>query len=143
MSQLFSSSKQRNSGSIIKIRGHYYNNGNDGCFQAIELIRPISIDAQNGNQLLITLNITDTWCEKAGDGAWFAISVNNMIKRRGVYYSGKDGQRVPITLQTVIDVNGNQHFDIKGMWCNENGTENRYCCIGEYSEAVLTVLVLD
>ena len=60
-----------------------------------------------------------------------------------MYYSGKDGQRVPMTLQTVIDVNTSQHFVIKAMWCNENGTENRNCFIGEYSEAVLTVLVLD
>lgn len=143
MSQLFISSKQRNSGSVIKIRGHYYDNNNNACFQEIEQIKPISIEAQNGNQLLITLNITDTWCEKAGDGGWFAISVNNEIKRRGVYYSGKDGQRVPITLQTIIDVNTNQKFVIKGMWCNEGGSQNRECCIGEYSEAVLTVLVLD
>ena len=143
MSKLFSSSKRRNSGSAIKIQNHYYKNNDNACFQVIDQIAPISVDTKPGNQLLITLSIPDTWCDKAGDGGWFAISVNNEIKGRGVYYSGKDGQRVPITIQTVLDANSNQHFTIKAMWCNENGTEGRACYIGEYSEAVLTVLLLN
>lgn len=143
MSQLYFSSKRRNNGSILTTRGHYYANDKNFCFQPIEQLSPISLDAVRGNQLLITLNVPDTWCDKAGDGGWFAISVNDEIKTRGVYYSGMDGQRVPITLQTVVDVDDNQRFVIKGMWCNENGTQDRGCHIGEYSETVLTVLVLD
>lgn len=143
MSQLYFSSKKRNNGSILQIRGHYYANNRNDCFQPIGQLSPISFSVVKGNQLLITLNVPDTWCDKAGDGAWFAISVNDEIKSRGVYYSGKDGQRVPITLQTVVDVEEDHSYIIKGLWCNESGTENRNCNIGEFSETVLTVLVLD
>ena len=73
------SSKKRNNGSVAKIQGHYYNNNDDSCFQEIKEMAPISIKACKGNQLLITLTVLDTWCEKAGDGAWFAIKVNNKI----------------------------------------------------------------
>jgi hypothetical protein len=92
---------------------------------------------------LITLNVPDTWCEKAGDGAWFGISVNNEVKVRGVYYVGKNGQRVPMSLQAVVNVNSYEHLTIKAVWCNEKGTADRSCCIGEYSEATLSVLVID
>ena len=88
MSQLYFSSKKRNNGSILQIRGHYYANNRNDCFQPIGQLSPISFSAVKGNQLLITLNVPDTWCDKAGDGAWFAISVNDEIKSRGVYYSG-------------------------------------------------------
>lgn len=106
-------------------------------------IAPIVINAEKGNQLLITLNVPDTWCDKAGDGAWFAINVNDQIVARGVYYCGIDGQRVPITVQTVIDSTINQRYVVKAMWCNEHDTQDRKCCIGGYSEATLTVLQLD
>ena len=125
MSQLYFSSKKRNNGSILQIRGHYYANNRNDCFQPIGQLSPISFNAVKGNQLLITLNVPDTWCDKAGDGAWFAISVNDEIKSRGVYYSGKDGQRVPITLQTVVDVEEDHSYIIKGLWYNESGTESR------------------
>lgn len=80
MSQLYFSSKKRNNGSILQIRGHYYANNRNDCFQPIGQLSPISFSAVKGNQLLITLNVPDTWCDKAGDGAWFAISVNDEIK---------------------------------------------------------------
>ncbi len=143
MSQLFISSKKRNFGSVIKIKGRYYNNSNDVCFQEIEQMAPILLKANVGNQLLITLNVPDTWCDRAGDGGWFAIKVNDTIATRGVYYSAMDGQRVPIVLQTVVDIHSEQNVVVKAMWCNENGTQNRNCNIGEYSETVLTVLLLD
>ena len=94
-------------------------------------------------QLLITLNVADTWCDKAGDGAWFAISVNDEIAARGLYICGINGQRVPITLQTAVFIDLPQKTIIKALWCNNGGTENRFCYIGEYSEAVLTVLEVD
>lgn len=143
MSQLFISTKRRNSGSAIEIRGHYYNNNDDNCFQEITQIQPITLKAIAGNQLLITLNIPDTWCDKAGDWGWFAVKVNEKIVTRGLQAAGSDAQRVPITLQTVVDVDSEKDFVIKAMWCNGGGTENRRCYIGEYSEAVLTVLLLD
>lgn len=143
MSQLFISSKKRNSGSVIKIKGHYYDNNNDFCFQEIKEIAPVSVKATIGNQLLVTLNVPDTWCDKAGDWAWFAIKIGDKIVTRGLYSSARDEQRVPITLQTVISVNSEQSFIVKAMWCNGAGTEFRNCNIGEYSEAVLTVLLLD
>lgn len=142
MSQILTVSKKRNAGAF-SIKGHYYNNGNDACFQPIPEIPPIVVEARMGNQLLITLNAPDTWCDKAGDGAWFAISVNDKIVGRGVYYCGKDGQRVPITVQAVIGATTEQRFIVKAMWCNENGTENRNCYIGEYSETTLTIVQLD
>lgn len=142
MSQILIASKKRNSSSY-SIKGHYYNNGSDACFQIIPGIPSIVVEARMGNQLLITLNVPDTWCDKAGDGAWFAISVNDKIVGRGVYYCGKDGQRVPITIQAVVDVTSNLRYSVKAMWCNEAGTEDRNCYIGQYSETTLTVLQLD
>lgn len=143
MSKLFISKKRRSLVSPIKIHGHYYDNKVDSCFQEIGQIAPIIINAEMGNQLLITLNVPDTWCDKAGDGAWFAISVNDQIVARGVYYCGIDGQRVPITVQTVIDAATDERYIVRAMWCNERGTQDRNCSIGEYSETTLTVLQLD
>ncbi|WP_455628722.1 hypothetical protein [Parabacteroides chinchillae] len=141
--KLLMSSKKRNS-SAIGIQGHYYNNNNDACFQEITPIAPISFKASKGNQLFITLTIGDTWCDKAGDGAWFAIKVNNNIVARGLYTCGMDGQRVPITLQTMVNITSpEENITVKAMWCNNGGTDNRYCSIGGFSEAVLTVLVND
>lgn len=138
------SSKKGNNGSVAKIQGHYYNNNDDSCFQEINEMAPISIKACKGNQLLITLTVLDTWCEKAGDGAWFAIKVNNKIVARGLYSVAMDGQRVPITLQAMVDVTSlEEDVTIRAMWCNCEGTSGRACCIGEFSESILTVLVND
>lgn len=143
MSQVFISKKSRNSGSIISLKGHYYSNYNDKCFQEIAQIKAIHVRATMGHQLLITLTVPDVWCDKANDWAWFAIKVNGEILTRGLITSGADGQRVPISLQTVVDVKDDHDYEIKAAWCNGAETENRNCYIGEYSEAVLTVLQLD
>lgn len=143
MSQVFISKKSRNSGSDVKLSGHYYNNNDDKCFQEIAQIKAIQVKATMGNQLLITLTVPDVWCDKANDWAWFAIKVNGEILTRGLIASGANGQRVPISLQTVVEVKADHDYEIKAAWCNGEGTENRNCNIGGYSEAVLTVLQLD
>ena len=47
MSQLYFSSKKRNNGSILQIRGHYYANNRNDCFQPIGQLSPISFKSSS------------------------------------------------------------------------------------------------
>lgn len=122
------------------VRGRYYNNGDDGSFQNITGFNAVKVNAAKGSQLLITLTVPDTWCDKAGDGAWFGIKVGGKVIARGLYSVASDGQRIPVTLQTVLDVDNDKVIEIQPVWCNTNGAQGA-CHIGSYSESVLTVLM--
>lgn len=133
------STKKRHSGSV-QIQGCGYNDNDRNCFKGISGLNPIKLPDNKFSQVLITLTVPDTWCDQAGDGAWFAIKVNNEIVARGLYTCGMNGQRVPITLQAAVDLTDNEDYQIEGMWCNTNGTNKRPCYIGDFSETVLSVI---
>lgn len=135
------SSKPRNKQGTVQIKGNIYSNGTDSCFEEIKEINPVIKTFPKGTILLITLNVTDNWCDTEGNGAWFGISVNNVIKARGLYTTARNNQRIPITLQTVVEVTEDKtETEIKAMWCN---TGQGTCHIGEYSEATLTIVYED
>lgn len=120
----------------ISIAGVPYAN-----FQRIKNFAPILYNAKQGEQLLITLSIPDTWCDRAGDGAWFAIKVNGAIVARGLYSCGINGQRVPMNLQAVIEVDSNKSFEIEAGWCNFD--TKGICYIGRLGDTILTTIVND
>lgn len=113
-------------------------------FTQIALLNPISVEAEKDSQLLITLTVPDTWCDVAGEGAWFAIKAGspgtNNIVARGLYTCGIAGQRVPIVLQALVDITCDQPVEVVAQW---HATGNAPCYIGSASETVLTVLVND
>lgn len=110
-------------------------------YQKIKGFSPVLYNAKKGEQLLITLNIPDTWCERAGDGAWFAIKANGAVIASGLYSCGINKQRVPICLQTVIEVDSNKSFEIEAAWCNFDKTGT--CYVGRIGDTILTVIVND
>lgn len=120
----------------IALKGYPY-----GDFQKIKNFAPVLYDAKKGEQLLITLTIPDTWCDKAGDRAWFAIKVNNSVVAKGLYSCGIDLQRVPISLQTVIEVDSDKSFVIEAAWCNNDNDRVHACYIGSREDTILTVVV--
>lgn len=94
-------------------------------------------DAAAGDQFLVTLTAPDTWNDTEGGGGWFAIVFNKNIVARGVFTTGAPGQRVPISLQTVVTVakTGTCQFSAK-FCCAFKGS----VVVGAFSQTVLTAL---
>jgi len=97
----------------------------------------IAADAAAGDQFLVTLTVPDTWNNTAGGGGWFAITSNSNIVARGLFTGAVANQRVPISLQMVVNATttGTYHFAAQ-FCCEVHGV----LTLGAWSQAVLTVL---
>lgn len=84
----------------------------------------LSVNAKRGDKLHVVLTVSDTWHDTVGAGTWFEIVQEGVgIISNGITSSGSPDQRVPITLQAVVDVGRDGPIDFWGgyhVW--NNGT---------------------
>lgn len=94
----------------------------------------LHIDLSTDAELLLTLNVPDTWNNKEGIFSWFAIAVDEQIVAKGVYNGATPGQRLPITVSTVQKLTKGTHT-VTAKWQTDNGGE---LAIGAFGTAFLS-----
>ncbi len=139
MAELYIIKKDRvKSASSYRTTELVHHNNDDSTFEDLPLKKsPLKIPLKKGDKLLITLTAPDTWNNTKNYGTWFGIELNDKILGKGVYFVAEDGQRVPISIQTVYEATEDITCIIKGKWATCKGGKS---FIGAYSETTLTVL---
>lgn len=109
----------------------------DSSFQPVKGLTTNALPL-GANPVLITLTVPNTWNSEAGGGTWFAIKAQGKIIARGLYTCAVDGQRMPITLNTVYQANNSgENTNFQVFWCT-NGKGTGF--IEANSNANLTIL---
>ena len=105
----------------------------------IGVLQEIEFDLHWDSQVLITLTIPDTWNETSnGTGwTWFCIVVDGTLVNSALYSTASDGQRVPVSLQWVCDLEKGVPHTVKAQWRSSSGTTSY---IGGDCHSTLTVI---
>ncbi|MEG3842569.1 pentapeptide repeat-containing protein, partial [Microcoleus sp. herbarium14] len=98
----------------------------------------LTIDLTEDTELLLTLNVPDTWNNKEGIHSWFAIAVDGKIFAVGLYSSATPGQRVPLSVSSVKKFTKGT-YSVTAQWKTDQGGE---LAIGPYGTAILTAMTV-
>ena len=98
----------------------------------------LSIDLTADTELLLTLNVPDTWNNKEAIHSWFAIAVDGQVVAEGLYSSATAGQRVPIAVSSAKKFTKGTH-SVAAQWKTNEGGE---LAIGPYGTSILTAMAV-
>ena len=111
---------------------------NSSSYTDIPNFGKLTIDLTEDTELLLTLNVPDTWNNKEGINSWFAITVDGQVAAAGLYRSATPGQRVPINVSTVKKLTKGTH-SVAAQWNTDNGGD---LMIGAYGTAILSASLI-
>ena len=98
----------------------------------------LTVELTEDTELLLTLNVPDTWNNKEGINTWFAIAVDGEIFAEGLYQSATPGQRVPIAVSSAKKFTKGTH-SVVAKWKTSEGGE---LAIGPYGTSILTAMAV-
>lgn len=98
----------------------------------------LTTDLIEDTELLLTLNVPDTWNNKEAINSWFAIAIDGQIVAEGLFQSATPGQRVPIAVSTVKKMTKGT-YSVTAQWKTNEGGE---LTIGPYGSAILSAMAV-